>query len=42
MAQAHNAQPRNHLRTEIRAFLYLSAGAFAVGLVIGFTFLGLR
>lgn len=42
MAQTQNAPTRNHLRTEIRAFLILSAGAFAVGLAIGFMFLGLR
>jgi hypothetical protein len=42
MAQAPNLPTRNHLRSEIRAFLILSAGGFAVGLALGFTFLGLR
>lgn len=41
-AQASNAQARNHLRSEVRIYLILSASAFAVGLAIGFTFLGLR
>ncbi len=31
---------RNHLRTEVRTYLIVSAGAFALGLVIGFVGLG--
>ncbi|WP_082539768.1 MULTISPECIES: hypothetical protein [unclassified Caulobacter] len=33
---------RNHLRTEVRIFLIVSAGAFAFGLAIGFGFMGLH
>ncbi|MET3666469.1 hypothetical protein [Caulobacter sp. 1776] len=32
---------RNHLRTEVRTFLFISAGAFVLGLAIGFGFMGL-
>ena len=38
MAQA----TRHQLRTEIRIFLIISAGAFALGLAIGFATLGAR
>jgi len=31
---------RNHLRTEVRTYLIVSAGAFALGLAIGFVGLG--
>jgi len=34
------AQTRNHLRTEIRTYLIVSAGAFALGLALGFVILG--
>jgi hypothetical protein len=33
---------RNHLRNEVRIFLIVSAGAFTLGLAIGFGFLGLH
>jgi hypothetical protein len=39
--QTPNGQTRNHLRDEIRIFLIISASAFALGLAIGFTVLGL-
>ena len=42
MAQTPNAPPRHHLRNEIRAFLILSAGGFAVGLALGLAVLGMR
>jgi hypothetical protein len=42
MAQTPNLPTRHHLRGEIRAFLILSAGGFAVGLALGLTVLGLR
>ncbi|MCY1647194.1 hypothetical protein OVA11_09060 [Caulobacter sp. SL161] len=32
---------RNHLRTEVRTFLIVSAGAFALGLALGFVLMGL-
>jgi hypothetical protein len=32
---------RNQLRTEVRTFLIISVGAFAVGLAIGFAVMGL-
>ena len=32
---------RNQLRTEVRVFLIVSAGAFALGLAIGFGLMGL-
>jgi|GEM_PF-3207799 len=31
---------RNHLRSEVRIYLIVSAGAFALGLAIGFVGLG--
>ncbi|WP_454716804.1 hypothetical protein [Caulobacter segnis] len=31
---------RNQLRTEVRTYLLVSAGAFALGLAIGFVTLG--
>lgn len=33
---------RNHLRNEVRTYLIVSAGAFALGLAIGFALMGLR
>ncbi len=33
---------RNHLRSEVRTFLIVSAGAFALGLAIGFGVMGLH
>ncbi len=33
---------RHHLRTEVRTFLIVSAGAFALGLAIGFAAMGLH
>jgi hypothetical protein len=33
---------RNQLRTEVRTFLIISAGAFALGLAIGFAAMGLH
>jgi len=32
--------PQRQLRTEFRVFLFISLGAFAVGLAIGFAALG--
>jgi hypothetical protein len=34
--------PHSHLRDEIRTFLVVSAGAFALGLAIGFAAMGLH
>jgi hypothetical protein len=34
--------PRNPLRTQVRTFLIVSAGAFALGLAIGFAAMGLH
>jgi hypothetical protein len=31
---------RNHLRTEVRTFLIVSAGAFMLGLVLGLVLMG--
>lgn len=36
------AEARNHLRQEIRVFLFIGAAAFALGLILGFSVLRMR